>query len=319
MNKIASIIGFLFLAVLAFLVYGFAAYDAWVLQPIVGILLTLGFIGLLFTLFNEGKGLPTAKMDALFTQKNLFNLLAVVIGAVLSHWINVDLKQGLVIGSAVVGLAAAVLFPDYAAPAYTGSFVGMAGTTLLPAYGHIIFAGIVAGIFYILTLAVFGGFGGKLGAIAASGCVFTAICLSTEFTHPAVPKWDVGQWLVLYSIIAGVLTYYLNNMRKQTPVMASSVVGLAAGILLPAIHGDVGKTLAVMAICASFAGMSNTKRIPNLVAMAFVGLSAALVYMFANPFIGGTGGKLGTIAFGSGMAIRGLIDLVAKFQGSRKA
>ncbi|MGQ9492302.1 MAG: hypothetical protein ACUVR2_00885 [Anaerolineae bacterium] len=318
MNKIAPVIGFVFLAVLAFLVYGFAVYDAWTLQPVVGILLTLGFVGLLFTLFNESKGLATVKIDALFTQKNLFNFIAVVIGAVLSHWINVDLKQGLVIGSAVVGLAAAVLFPDYAAPAYTGSFVGMAGTTLLPAYSHIIFAGVVAGIFYILTLAVFGGFGGKLGAIAASGCVFVGICLSTEFTHPAVPKWDIGQWLVLYSIIAAVLTYYLSNMRKQSAVLASSAVGLTAGILLPAVHGDVGKTLAVMAICASFAGMSNTKRIPNLVAIAFVGLSAALVYMFANPFIGGTGGKLGTIAFSSGMAIRGLLDLIAKFQGSRK-
>jgi len=318
MNKTVPVIGFLFLTILALSVYGFAAYDAWTLQPAIGVLLTVGLIGVLFTLFNESKELSKAKADALFTQKNLFNVIAVVVGAILSHWINVDLKQGLVVGSAVVGLAAAVLFPDYAAPAYSGSFVGMAGTKLLPGYGPLFLAAVVAGIVYILTLAVFGGFGGKLGAIAASGCVFTGLCLSTEFTHPGVPTWDVGVWLVVYSIVAAVLTYYLNNNRKQGAVLASSVVGLIAGVMLPAVHGEVGKTLAVMAICASFAGMSNTKRIPNIVWMIFVGLSAALVYMFANPFIGGTGGKLGTIAFGSVMAIRGLMDLAAKFQGSKK-
>jgi hypothetical protein len=288
-------------------------------QPVVGIVLTLGLIGILFTLFNEGKGLA-AKADALFSNKNILSFIAVVAGALLSHWINVDLKLGLVVGSAVVGLVAAVLVPDYAVPAYTGSFVGMAGTRLLPGYTHLAIAAVVAGIVYILALAVFGGFGGKLGTIAASGCVITGLCLRTKFT-PAkvpVPPWNVGMLLIITGVVAAVVTYYLNNNRKQGPVLASAVVGLVAGVLLPALHKDAGGAMAVVAICASFAGMSNTKRMPSWIPMAFVGLSAALVYMFANPFIGGTGGKLGTIAFGSNMAIRGLMDLVAKFQGSKK-
>ena len=169
-----------------------------------------------------------------------------------------------------------------------------------------------------MALAVFGGFGGKLGTIAASGCVFTGFCLSTEFTHPGVPGWNLGLLLVITSVVAAVVTYYINNNLKQGPVKASALVGLVAGLLLPLVYKSGGSTLAVMAICASFAGMSNTKRMPSWIHVAFVGLSAALVYMFANPFIGGTGGKLGTIAFGSNMAIRGLMDLVAKFQGSKK-
>ena len=319
MNKSIPTIGFLILAVMALLVYGFAVYDAWTLQPLIGIVLTVGLIGLLFTLFNESKGLAALKADALFSNKNILSFVALILGALVTHWINVDLKLGAVVASAVVGLLAAVVFPDYAVPAYTGSFVGMAGTKLLPGYLPLVLAGAVAGIVYILASTVYGGFGGKLGTIAASGCAFTGVCLSTEFTHPGVPTWDVGTLLVATSVVAAVVTYYLNNTRKQGPVMASALVGLIGGVLLPALHKDAGGALAVMAICASFGGMSNTKRVPNWIAMAFAGLSAGLVYMFSNPFIGGTGGKLGTIAFGSVMAIRGLIDLVTRLQGSKKA
>ncbi|HQJ51947.1 MAG TPA: hypothetical protein PKW05_09255 [Anaerolineae bacterium] len=319
MSKSIPVVGFLILAVMALLVYGYAAYNAFMLQPVFGVVLALGVIGILFTLFNESKALSTAKAEALFSNKNIVTFLAVVAGAVLSHWMNIDLKLGLVVGSAVVGLVAAVLVPDYAAAAYSGSFVGMAGIKLLPGYPQLVMAGVVAGIVYVLTLAVFGGFGGKLGTIAASGCVITWLCISTEFVHPAVPKWDVGLLLVVTAVVATVATYWLNNTRKQGPVMASAVVGLLGGLLLPALHKDAGAMMAAVAICASFAGMSNTKRMPSWIPMAVVGVSVGLVYMFANPFIGGTGGKLGTMAFGSTMAVRGLMDLVAKFTGGKKA
>lgn len=317
MNKAVPVVGFVILAILATFIFGAAVYDAWIMQPVVGILLTVGLVGFAFTIWKEAQGLAKTTAEGLFSQKNLLSFAAVVVGAILSYFIDVDLKLGAVVGAALVGLAAALFFPDYAVPAYTGSFVGMASTKLLPSHGHVLFAGIVAGIVYILTLTVFGGFGGKLGTIAASGCAFTGICLGTEFTHPAVPKWDVGIPLLIYSIVAVGLTYYLNNTRKHGAVLASSVVGLAAGVLLPALHGDLGKTLAVMAICASFAGMSNTKRFPSIVPMLFVGLVAGLVYMFSSPFIGGTGGKLGTIAFASGLSVRGLMDLVQRFQAPK--
>lgn len=322
MSKSIPVVGFLILAVMALLVYGYAAYNAFIEQPVFGVVLALGVIGILFTLFNESKALSTAKAEALFSNKNILSFVAVVVGALLSHWMNIDLKLGLVVGSAVVGLVAAVLAPDYAAAAYTGSFVGMAGTTLLPGYAQLAMAAVVAGLVYILALTVFGGFGGKLGTIAASGCVITGLCLSTKFAPGKVPPWSVGTLLLICGIVAAVVTYYLNNNRKQGPVLASALVGLVAGVILPKVPGlpeGVGQTLAVVAICASFAGMSNTKRMPSWIPMAVVGLSAALVFMFASPFIGGTGGKLGTMAFGSTMAVRGLMDLVAKFTGGKKA
>jgi hypothetical protein len=319
MKKAVPVIGFVILALMALLVFGAAAYNAFTTQPIIGVLLALGLVGLLFTLFNESKALSTLTAENLLGQKNLLFFAAVVLGAILSYYIDVNLKLGAVLGAALTGLLAFLFFPDYAVPAYTGAFVGMASIKLLPSFPALLIAGVVAGIVYILALTVYGGFGGKLGTIAAAGCAFTGLCLSTEFTHPGVPAWNVGRLLVATSIVAAVVTYYLNNNRKHGAVLASAVVGLVGGVLLPAVFGDVGKTLAVMAICASFAGMSNTKRMPNMLQVALVGLFAALVYMFSSPFIGGTGGKLGTIALGSGLAIRGLFDLVAKFQAPKKS
>jgi len=319
MNKSVPVIGFLILSIVALLIYGFAVYNAWTMQPIVAVLITVGLIGLLYTLIKEGQGLSEAKADNLFSQKNLLLLVAVMVGAVASEYLGVDLKLGAVLGSAIVGIVAALVIPDYAVPVYTGSFVGMASTRLLPGYAPLVTAAVVAGIIYVLTLTVFGGFGGKLGTIAATGCIFACLTMAGEFSSPAVPTWDVGTWIIIYAVLAAGLTYYLNNTRKHGAVLASSVVGLVAGVLLPGLHGDPGKALAVVAICASFVGMSNTKRFPTIVPMLFAGLAIGLVYMYSSPFLGGTGGKLGTIAFGSGMAIRGLMDLIARFQGGIKS
>ena len=51
--------------------------------------------------------------------------------------------------------------------------------------------------------------------------------------------------------------------------------------------------------------------------MAIVGAVLGLVYMFAAPFLGGAGGKLGCMAFGSNMAVRGLVDAFAKYGKSK--
>ena len=100
--------------------------------------------------------------------------------------------------------------------------------------------------------------------------------------------------------------------------MASGTVGIAAGLLMPHYFpGDEGQTLAVMAMCASYAGMSGQARIPNLYLMALVGLFCGLIFIFSMPLAGGAGGKLGTIAFGAVLAVRGYIDMWKKVKRFR--
>lgn len=318
MNKSIPVIGFLVLSVMALMVFGSAALEAFKTAPVIAIAIVVTLVGLLYQLSAEAKTLPGVNAASPFAQKNLMNFAAVVVGALISFTLAQTLGLGAVVGAGLVGLVAGIALPAYGVPLYTGAFVGMASAKLLATHFEIGIAGIIAGIVFVLATGVFDGFGGKLGTIAVSGCFITGICLSGEFSHPAVPSWSVGIPLVICSVISVMAAYYINVNLKRGPVIGSAVVGVIAGFALPALFGTLGSTLAVMSILASFAGMSNAKRFPSIMPMALVGVLAAIIYMYSSPFIGGAGGKLGTIAFASGMAIHGLMELVSGATAKQK-
>ncbi|MCA1755133.1 MAG: hypothetical protein LC641_10625 [Spirochaeta sp.] len=236
---------------------------------------------------------------------------------------SIDMALGSVVASALVGMCAATLFKPHAAPAFAGSFVGMASPELF-GYPGVALAGAIAGLVFVAGKRVFNGYGGKLGTTAWSGCLGAVLILGRPMLSAPVPAWDVGWLLVVYSIAGAVLTFVVSVHYSQGPVMASSLVGLLAGLLLPAFHGPVlGGTLAVMVFCASFAGMSGTVRFRNAAWMVPAGAVCAVAFMYSAPFLGGAGGKLGTIAFGSVIGLHGLIDIGQKLQrrvcGTRNA
>jgi hypothetical protein len=318
MEKSVPAIGFAILSIIALVIFGGAVYQAWLMAPLVGIVLTVALIGLLYTLSNEAKSVKDAKSGPLFNQKNLVNILAVMAGALVSYVINVNLAQGAVIGAAVVGVLAGFLLKDYAVPIYTGALVGMASSKLFASPLVILLPALIAGVVYVLALTAFGGFGGKLGTIAVTGCITCAIALGNPFVAGKVPSWTLGWMLVVTAVVAGVAAYYINNNMKQGPVIGSAAVGLVAGILLPLLFGANGKTMATVAILASFGGMSTAKRIPSLLWMGVAAAIAGVVFIYNAPLVGGAGGRLGAMAFGSGMATRGLLDLIAKYMGGKK-
>jgi len=53
--------------------------------------------------------------------------------------------------------------------------------------------------------------------------------------------------------------------------------------------------------------------------MAIAGVICALVFMFTSPYLGGAGGKLGTIAFGTVIALKGMIDFADTVLASEKS
>ena len=318
MNKTVPVIGFLILSVMVLLLFGFASYEAWISQPVGGVVVTLILLGLLFEIVREGQELSKVKLDGVFTQKNLLNFASVFFGALISYTLSVNVGLGAVVGAGLVGVVAALVFPDYGPPIYCGAFVGMASTNLLSNHGDLAIASVVAGVVYVLTVSIFSGFGGKLGTIAFTGCVVAGLCLPGEFSNPPVPAWDVGWLIVVYSIVAAVVTFCISIHLEHGAVMASGVVGLVGGLVLPAVHPDIGTTLAPMVICASFAGMSSAKRFPHAVLMAIAGLVAGLVFIYCMPFLGGAGGKLGTIAFGSVMAVPGYVHLAERLRTAGK-
>jgi membrane associated rhomboid family serine protease len=97
-------------------------------------------------------------------------------------------------------------------------------------------------------------------------------------------------------------------------------VGILAAILLPSLYGaDPGKMLAVVVFCASFVGMSAKARLSSELQIALAGIICGVLYIYTSPWLGGAGGKLGTLAFGSSISIWGLMGVWRRLSRKRTA
>lgn len=101
--------------------------------------------------------------------------------------------------------------------------------------------------------------------------------------------------ILVTSILAGLITYYLNHFMNKGPVFASAIVVITAGLILPKIFVN-GYTLALVATCASYAGMSAKIRMTNLWEMGISCILLGLIFVGSSEALVGYGGRLGTIA-----------------------
>ncbi len=146
---------------------------------------------------------------------------------------------------------------------------------------------------------------------------FTIIILAAVFTGQSfaggsIPEGNMIYLLIFYSIIGAVLTFVMYNRFKLSVVLSSGLVGVMAAVVLPVIYPVNGAALAVMAYCASFAGMSSKDRIANELVMTVVAIMAALIFIFSSPYLNGAGGKSGITAFASVITIKGLTIIFNK-------
>lgn len=239
----------------------------------------------------------------------LEDFFAVVVPAYITYFLSYDLGLGAVTASALIGILGAVLLPKAAVPIFSGSFVGMIAVQVAAVPVNVWIAGIFAGLLFVLGKEVLNGFGGKLGTIAFGGCVLMAALRRQPLLSIPIPRGYTALLIVMFSILGAVFTYTISHRLKQGPVMASSVVGIAGGLILPAVFPENGGVLAVVVFCASFAGMSSRERLKNELAAAIAGFIAGLIFVFSSPHMGGAGGKLGTIAFMASIASTGLYRL----------
>ena len=308
MKKIIPTAGFLTLSVMVLWLFSFTVYEAWVLHSLGGIFVIIVLFGLILQIQKEYQKLATLPTQEHITRKAFANFIVVFLGAIAAYTLSISLELGAVVAASLVGLLAGLVLPAYGVPIYCGAFVGMTSVELFATHGELAVAGAVAGFVYVLTTAVFGGFGGKLGTIAFTGSVITGLGLEREFLIAPTPGWHTAWLIVAYAVIAATATYAISITLKHGPVIASSVVGLIGGLVLPALHPEMGSTAAVMVICASFAGMSSKQHFPHILQMTAAGLITGMIFIYSTPLMGGAGGKLGTIAFGSVMAVRGYLN-----------
>ncbi|WP_137285200.1 hypothetical protein [Halorussus salinisoli] len=169
----------------------------------------------------------------------------------------------------------------------------------------------------LLVRALFGG--GVTAAIVGleSGLVLAGgVAAATERERALgasdAPELERGDALdALAVLVAAVLTYWLSVHAGLGPVVASAFVGLVAGLGFPAIPSGSGETLAVVAFCASFVGMSSTERLGGEGRVALAGAVCGLVFLAVAAAFPGAGGKLGTIAFVSCVTTAGAEGLLA--------
>ena len=102
--------------------------------------------------------------------------------------------------------------------------------------------------------------------------------------------------ILIISIMAGIATYIVSNILKRGAVIASAIITLISGLMLPYFFPAMGDVLATAAACSSYAGMISVENALNLFEMAIISLMTGILFIAANSAYAGIGGRLGTIA-----------------------
>ncbi len=96
--------------------------------------------------------------------------------------------------------------------------------------------------------------------------------------------------LVFLSVFGGTIcSYYLNHSLSLGAVVASSLVGLVGGLLLP--------SLAIAIYCGSFAGMVSSLLASDPLSVIAIAFISSLFFVFGSETYKGFGGKLGATAY----------------------
>lgn len=247
-----------------------------------------------------------------------WNLLAVGGGTLFTLAGVAELGLSPIVSASLVGIVAAAVARNVAVPVYCGAFVGMTSPEVFGSYWYVALAAVLAGVLFTVAHPVFHGIGGKLGTTAFVGVLLVAVPTVGSFQSSAIPDGSVVLSVVGVAALGASITFTVHTRSAATPVLASGLVGAVGGAVLPILFGGFGELFAAATYSASFAGMTSPRRIPNEWWIGVAGIGVGLVVVYTLPFVGGSGGKLGTIAFGSCLGIHGTLRLVDVFYLSRR-
>jgi len=317
-NHWRTFIGFTLLSITVLTLLGLTVYEAWLFHSIGGVLNVFLFIGAVTAIILEAKQLKFATVNNPEWITQIWQLFSVFAAGIVTYGMSHDLGLGPVISASVIALLAHMISPKYSVSAYCGSFVGMTSELLLSNYQEVALASFIAGIVFFLTSDTFNGFGGKLGTIALLSTAITCHSLNRDFLTLSIADSRTNIWIILVATFAAAITYYFNVHQKQGPVLASAVVGIVGAMILPPLFPEIGNTLVVVAICASFTGMTSKERCGVFYNIFITGVLTGILFVYSTPQLAGAGGKLGTIAFGSILSTYGYRNLLSGFQKKRK-
>ena len=315
------LVGFVFLAVPPLVLFGFGVWGTLLPQGLVLLspLLVAGTLGAGAGIRCEWWELRRVIHEgAVVVDRAHWNLLAVVVGTLCTLAGVAELGLSPIVSASVVGVVTGVVVRSVAVPVYCGAFVGMTSPEVFGSYWLATLAAVLAGVLFTVAHPVFHGIGGKLGTTAFVGVLLVAVPTGGSFQSSAIPDGSVVLSVVGVAALGASITFTAHTRSAATPVLASGLVGAVGGAVLPILFGGFGELFAAATYSASFAGMTSSRRIPNEWWIGVAGIGVGLVVVYTLPFVGGSGGKLGTIAFGSCLGIHGTLRLVDLFQLTRR-
>lgn len=270
------------------------------------------FLFLLYELLNEWFKYLSKKRAALLIKqydiKYALIFASVLISTLLTYLLNHYIALGAVVSSALIGMIGATLFKDYDVPIYCGSFAGMVSINVIPNTYGILIVSALTGLFYIMGIEVFRGFGGKLGATAYFATLSAAF-LTGRFNETMLNATvKLPPWIFIFFIIGAISTYVINIKLKTGVVLSSSIVGLIGGLILPNIF-LAGTQMAIALFCGTFIGMSAAEKLCFKKCIIIASIVGSILFAYTNPYFSGLGGKLGLIAFSSSIATAGYYNL----------
>lgn len=117
-------------------------------------------------------------------------------------------------------------------------------------------------------------------------------------------KIDKSKLITLVCAVLGTaLTWIINHELGYGAIIANGLIGVAAGVLLPA-------SLAGVTYTASFVGMSSTAIIPSLTGALVGGFIVGVIILTTTEIYTGIGGKGGTTAALASLITRVICNIV---------
>ncbi|RKX49205.1 MAG: hypothetical protein DRP32_05600 [Thermotogae bacterium] len=306
------LMAFFILSAFTLILFLMTLFSSFADEPFLFPVLLLLVILTVFSMQNEFKKQLKEQKIHHSESVSLLILLATVAGALMSYLLNIYFGLGAVVAASLVGIVGSSLAKKYSVPIYCGSFVGMISPKVLHDFTHVLMASFIAGILFILSQKVYKGIGGKLGAIAFSSWILLSWLSKVELVKGNKISMMTGLYIFIFSVIGVLLTHILSIRLKKDIVASSSAVSLIAGLVFPVVYPDSGSTIAAATMCASFVGMSSKRIVRHELDALLSGTIMGILFLMSVEHFGGAGGKLGTIAFGSALCLKGMHDLRGK-------
>jgi len=245
------------------------------------------------------------------SKQDWFDFLFVYFASIVTYNLHQYGYVSAVLASGLVGLIGAAVFKKHEKAIYAGSFLGMAMIGVFPPWPFIV-AGLLSAFIFVYSKPLFKGVGGKLGTIAFAGGILSWLINDLSFTAARIFGFGEGLLLILIAIIAALATRTLSKLKGVSVVLSSAIIGTLLALSFDYLTFGLSPYLAICGFGASFVGMSDDTQLKSLIAVAAGGLVFGLIFIFAAPLFGGSGGKLGTMAFIASLSVIGIRMIIER-------